>query len=459
MHSKTFIFSLFIQCILFCLFLTANTLLAQEETKKHVVQELDNYYSLSLKYDVSVNDLRNANPGISSPKPGDILIIPAKGVSHSESGNKNCASLKKARHETCRVALMIPLGLDQVADTSWIKSFSPSSINETVPFRFIQFYQGFMMAADSLREEGLNVEIHVYDVDQQASKAINVLRDPDLKQMDIIFGPFFKSTFSLVADFAMANHIYLVNPLTSRQDILHGNPYVFKLLPSVESQPALLAELARRDFPGYRIIFFTANKYQNNELTEQFRLALSDTEKAGNREVFFVDYASDSIQGFYDHASHAEPNLVVIYADNDALPAAMLGKLNALKKDYQITVIGLPEWEKFSNIESKYMIELNAVIFMSSYIDYDSEKNKTFIQAYRAKYFDEPMNYAFSGFDAAYFFLRALIYYGDDFEKCLNETGTRLIQNQFHFEQKVDGGFDNTNWNILEYYEYSLLRK
>jgi ABC-type branched-subunit amino acid transport system substrate-binding protein len=459
MRSKIFIFNLFLQSLLFCLILTANTLMAQDEARKHVVQELDNYYSLSLKYDVSVNDLRNANPGIPSPKPGDILVIPVKGASHSESGNKDCVGLKKARHELIRVALMIPFDLEQVADTNWIEGLSASNIGEIAPFRFIQFYQGFMMAADSLRKEGLNVEIHVYDVDQRTSKALEVLQDPDLKKMDIIFGPFFKSTFSVVSEFALANHIHLVNPLTTRQDILNNNPYVFKLLPSVESQPALLAQLARHDYPGYRIIFYTANKYQNKELTEQFRLALTNTEKAGNRKVFFVDFATDSIQGFFDHASHVEPNLVIVYAENDALPAALLGKLSALKKDYQITVIGLPEWEKFSNIESKYLIDLNGVIFMSSNVDYESEKIKAFIQAYRSRYFDEPLNYAFSGFDGGYFFLRALLYFGHDFEKCLNETGTKLIQNQYHFDRKEGGGYDNTNWNILEYYEYSLIRK
>ena len=406
MQSKTFIIKLFIQSLLLCLFLTTNTLWAQEEL-----------------------------------------------------GDKDCARLKKTKHDTFRVALMIPLALEQVADTAWIESLSPSNINQIVPFRFIQFYQGFIMAADSLRKEGLEVEIHVYDVDQQTSKALKVLNDPDLRKMDIIFGPFFKSTFSLVADFALENKIHLVNPLSSRQDILQGNPFVFKLLPSVESQPALLAGLARRDFPDYRIIFYTANKFQSNELIQQFRQALEGDETAGRRKVYFVDYAADSIQGFIDHASVAEPNLVIIYAENEALPAALLSKLSAFKNDYQITVIGLPEWEKFGNIESKYLIDLNANIFMSSYVFYQSEKIKAFIQAYRARYFDEPQNYAFSGFDAGYFFLRALLFYGDDFERCVNETGTRLIQNQFHFERKENGGYDNINWNILQYYGYSLLRK
>jgi ABC-type branched-subunit amino acid transport system substrate-binding protein len=459
MQSKTFKIRIFIQSLLFCLILTTITLWAQDETRKHVVQDLDNYYSLSLKYDVSVNDLKNANPGVTSPKPGDILIIPLKGADDKEPGDKDCARLKKMRHETIRVALMIPLALEQVADTAWIESLSPPGISEVVPFRFIQFYHGFMIAADSLREEGLDVEIHVYDVDQQAYKAINVLNDPDLKKMDIIFGPFFKSTFSLVADFALQNKIYLVNPLTSRQDIVHGNPYVFKLQPSLESQPAIIAGIVKRDFPDYRVIFYTANKFQDNELIGKFRQALGGEETTVKNKVFFVDYAADSIQGFIHHSSKVEPNLVIIYADNEALPAALLGKLSAFKKDYRITVIGLPGWEKFGNIELKYLIDLNANIIMSSYVDYDSEKIKAFIRAYRARYFDEPQNYAFSGFDAGYFFLRALLFYGHDFEKCINDTGTPLIQNQFHFERVENGGYDNINWNILQYYDYSLLRK
>ena len=194
-------------------------------------------------------------------------------------------------------------------------------------------------------------------------------------------------------------------------------------------------------------------------MINHFRQVLGGDVIAQRHKVSFVDYATDSIQGFYDHASMVEPNLVIVYAENEALPAALLSKLSALKKDYPITLIGLPEWEKFGNIESKYLMEMDAHIFASSYIDYDSEKVTSFIQSYRSRYFDEPLNYAFSGFDAGYFFMGALLYYGNEFEKCLNETKISLIQNQFHFLHTENGGYDNINWNILEYCNYSLLRK
>jgi ABC-type branched-subunit amino acid transport system substrate-binding protein len=458
MQGRTFIINLVTLCFLISLFLTNASALGQGATREHVVQALDNYYSLSLKYDVSLEDLKHANPGITNPKPGDILIIPQKSLKEEYAAG-DCAKLKKNKNEIYHIALMIPLYLEQVADTLWKESLDPLKLNDLAPFRFIQYYHGFMAAADSLRQKGLNVEIYVYDVDQLTEKALDVLRKPELKKMDMIIGPFYKSTFSIVADFAKENKIPIINPLSTRDDILQRNPYVFKLLPSIESQPALVAELVRREFSDHKVLFYIANKYQNNELIEQYIQAIEQSDKSGRQLVNVIDYASDSIKGFRDHASLSQPNLVIIYAENEVLPAVLLSKLSAMKTEYQINVIGLPEWEKFTNIESGYLISLNAIIFMSSYTDFMSEEVKNFILAYRLKYYDEPLSYAYSGFDAGYFFLGALLNYGEDFGRCLQDTRVPLIQNQFRFERKGDGGYDNINWNILQYNDYFLLKK
>ncbi len=380
-------------------------------------------------------------------------------ASAQPGADPDCAKLRKARHDTFHVALMMPFYLEQIADSSWKANLDPSKIGELAPFRFIQYYHGFMMAADSLRLKGLNVEIHVYDVGQLSTKALEAIQSPELKKMDMIFGPFFKNTFSIVAEFAKENKIPIVNPFSSRNDILQGNPYVFKLLPSVESQPELVANLVKRDFSDYRVIFYVANKFQNAELIGQFTQAIEQNDLTGKKIVRVVDYSSDSTQGFSKYASMVQPNLVIIYAENEVLPATLLSKLSELKKDYQITVIGLPEWEKFTNIESDYLIALNACIFTSSYVDSHSDEVKSFTLAYRAKYLDEPLYYAFSGFDAGYFFLSALLYFGEDFAGCVNNLGTHLIQNQYHFERKDDSGYDNLNWNILQYNDYFMFKK
>jgi ABC-type branched-subunit amino acid transport system substrate-binding protein len=445
--------------LLLCFLALTGTLIAQGEALKHVVGALDNYYSLSVKYNISIDELKNANPGVTSPKPGDVLIIPQVAEHKEEPGEADCKKLMKNRHEVYHVALMIPLHLEQLMDTSWSDEQEPSRIAELLPFRFIQYYHGFMMAADSLRQEGLNVEIYVYDVDQALSKALAILDKPEMKKMDLIFGPFFKSTFTVVAEFAGENRIPIINPLSSRQDILDNNPYVFKLVPSVESQPDQVARLINRDFSDHRVILYVSNKYQNNDLIERYRTAIEQADPSGKQTVTVVDYASDSLRGFRNYASLAQPNLVIVFSETEVLPAALLGKLNALKQDYQMSVIGLPEWDKFGNIESAYLMTLNAHVLMSSYADTQSEDVKGFINAYRTLYFDEPLSYAFAGFDAGFFFLGALLTYGHDFRQCIEDIDIPLIQNQFHFTHKNGNGYDNINWNVLQYYDYSLLKK
>jgi ABC-type branched-subunit amino acid transport system substrate-binding protein len=459
MHRRNLIITLTTCLFLVCCILGTYSIRAQGETRKHVVEAIDNYYSLSLKYDVSVEELKLANPGVTNPKPGDVLIIPRKGSLKAEPEAGDCSKNSRNKREVYHIALMLPLYLEQVADTLWRESLDPVKINELAPFRFIQFYHGFMLAADSLRQKGLNVEIHVYDIDNQSSKVHHVLAEPELKKMDLIVGPFFKNSFASVAEFARENEIPIINPLSSRPDILQGNPYVFKLLPSVESQPQLVADLVRRDFSDYRIILYVANKYQNAELIGQYTDAIERLDQSGKKRVKVLDYAADSIQGFRDAASHTQPNLVIIYAENEVLPAALLSKLSAFKSDYDITVIGLPEWEKYTNIESNYLIALNSLIFISSFTNYRSDAVQGFIRAYRAKYFDEPLYYACSGFDAGFYFMNALMDYGRGFKRCLDDIRIPLIQNQYHFVRKGDGGYDNTYWNILQYSDYFLLKK
>lgn len=448
----TLVFTLFI-------ILCGHPALAQEEARKHVATALDNYYSLSLKYDVSIEALKKANPAISSPMPGDTIIIPLKGTSEQENKKGDCLKSGKARNEIYRVALMIPFSLEQLADSLWKEMLDPAKINELSPFRFIQFYHGFMMAADSLRQKGLNVEIYVYDIDHQTHKVYDILGKQELKSMDMIIGPFFKNSFSLVADFAKEYKIPIINPLSARSDILYENPFVFKLLPSVESQPSLVAELCRREFSDHKILLYTANKYQNSEPVSEIKKAIESTDKSGMRIVPVIDYASDSIQGFYNHASLHQKNLVIIYSESEVLPAALLARLSAVKDDYGVSIIGLPEWEKFSNIESTYLISLNAQVFMSAYVNYKSERMQAFTASYRARYFDEPMQYACSGFDAGYFFLGAVLNYGSEFYGCLDEHRVALIQNQFRFQKTGNNGYDNVNWNVLQYLGYSLIKK
>ena len=149
MQGRTFIIRSLTCCLIIGFLIAAHSTHAQDKPLKHVVKELDNYYSISLKYDISIEELKKANPGIEHPKPGDVIVIPQLSGHHEEPEDADCLKRLNDRAEVYRIALMIPLYLEQVVDSIWKESLDPAKINSLAPFRFIQYYHGFMAAADS----------------------------------------------------------------------------------------------------------------------------------------------------------------------------------------------------------------------------------------------------------------------------------------------------------------------
>lgn len=432
---------------------------SQDDHIRHLVKPMETFYSLSKEYQVSIEEIKAVNPGVAVPKVGEYLNIPTAERKPETEMSKDCDRLKKSRNELYKVALMIPLYLEQTFDSAWADQLDDAVAKEIPSFRFIQFYHGFMLAADSMRRQGMNLKIHVYDVDHQDQKLKDALADPEMKKMDLIVGPFLKNSFPQAATFAKEHQIPIINPLSSRQDILKDNPFVFKVTPSPESQPASLSKLIKRDFADHRVILYIANKYQDREIIESLQLSIEQSLAPGAPPVKVIDFASDSLRGFLEHASMTRPNLIVVYAENEALPAALLSKLNAVKTDYSLTVVGLPEWDRFTNLESGYMLNLNGHIFQSSYVNFEDENVKGFYKRYRANYLDEPQEYALTGFASGYYFFQALFQYGSDFTECLNHLKFPMMHNQFWFIKTEGGGYDNIYWNILQYYDYRLVNR
>ena len=67
----------------------------------------------------------------------------------------------------------------------------------------LQFYEGVILAVDSLKKQKLNAKIFVFDIDDTDSLNIdNILKKPELAKMDLLIGPLYGSSFMPIAKFA-----------------------------------------------------------------------------------------------------------------------------------------------------------------------------------------------------------------------------------------------------------------
>ena len=92
--------------------------------------------------------------------------------------------------------------------------------------RMTEFYEGFLIAVDSLKKKGESFDIYTYDT----SAGVNtILAKSEMKDMDIIFGPAHTSNISAVAGFAEKNNIRLVIPFAPKVDQVFNSPNIYQV--------------------------------------------------------------------------------------------------------------------------------------------------------------------------------------------------------------------------------------
>jgi ABC-type branched-subunit amino acid transport system substrate-binding protein len=131
-----------------------------------------------------------------------------------------------------------------------------------ISFRFINFYEGFLLAVDSMNDAGMKLNLFVYDVDNTEEKINRVLHASELSRMDLIIGPLFSEAFKKLADFAKIYEINIINPLSAREEVIFGNPNVFKIKPSSSSQIDKLTLFIQDHFPESNVVIVRHNKYK-----------------------------------------------------------------------------------------------------------------------------------------------------------------------------------------------------
>ena len=100
-------------------------------------------------------------------------------------------------------------------------------------------------------------------------------------------------------------------------------------------------------------------------------------------------------------------------------------------------------------------MKLNTVMFDDEYTDYDTYSVGNFICKFRDNYGTEPKDIAYHGFNIAWYFLNALMNYGDNINIGILNYNIPLLNTKFDFERSsVEDGLLNTYWNIYMYQDY-----
>ena len=402
---------------------------------------------------------------------------------------------------TYHVALLVPLYLNEI-DRLDLSKARIEKTKHSRAMKFLQFYEGFMMAVDSLtRYYGLKLELNVMDVSENVAGAQAAVSALEKEQVDLIIGPFFSKSFAIVEEYALEHDILVVNPMSERESIIVDAPNVVKLKPSAKAMAEELGDLIRIRYPKAKVTLMCNNGSKdslNIAMIEEALLGAVDQEarlsnaemleliakesarrKMGKRvlstlevegQIFSTNQLRDNPDGevYFDNPFHritysesdvfkrglstARDNILVAYGDNVVFATQILNSINRSAKKYPITLIGLPDWAEFDNLLVPNLLNMNAIYFDDHFVDYNSEWAQSFVEKFQSMYQCDPLDYAFEGYDVAWYFLTALKEFGPHAQECLPYYHPALLHSRYYFTKKrAEDGLENRYWNIYQY--------
>ena len=458
----------------------------------HKVEKGQTIYSITKQYGVSQEKLKVLNPELKDGlKLNQFIRIPVlklktdsivatenvtavsiaaknsnqvtdeKKIDAADLNSISYSNYKGQKKEQYKIAFFLPFHADEAntIDINTIIKGDAQFPNKTNVA--LQFYEGAILAIDSLKKLKLNAKIFMYDIDEKDSLSIyNILKKNELATMDLIIGPLYGSSFMPIANFAKQHQIAIVSPFTQGNKILFNNPYVSKVTPSLTLQVEQMAHFVVDTFKNQNIILVNNSNAKEASFFNAFRnTANVDLFKAGAipSDSVTIAFGLGNTQRLL---STSKLNVVVLPSNNQSFVTEFITQLNSINKEkYKIVLFGLQNWMNYDNLDFEYLNNLSLHIPSNTFVDYKNSVTLNFIQSYRAKYKTEPEMFVYQGFDVAYCFISSLLKEGTGFLKQLPSNKYYGMSSNFQFAQfPVESGFENKFVYILKYKDYQLIK-
>ncbi|HMC96110.1 MAG TPA: LysM peptidoglycan-binding domain-containing protein, partial [Flavobacteriales bacterium] len=244
----------------------ANTLI-------HVVEPGETLFALGQLYGVPPEAIQAANGGLPGGlKAGASVRIP---LGPGGMAPQPIAADSATRQERYRIGFLLPFSIarnDSALEATALASNGPRYYEATRIAA--QFYGGALIALDSMRSLGLNADVTVLDLGDDAGSWNATLRRPEIPGIDLFIGPFHRSAIEQLS--RVNTHAHIVCPVHQTNKVILGQPHVSKVTPTRSDLVKQTARYVALRHAKDNVILCRPDIATEKELQEQMAIALHD---------------------------------------------------------------------------------------------------------------------------------------------------------------------------------------
>ncbi len=452
--------------------------------------------SIAKQYGLSVRQLRKENRDLRFPQVGDFVRIPGSNVAEKQEVEKiktdtipvvaEEAPVKFERSAgftpvkdlkgTMNVAVLLPFYLSEnknrveIDSSSFLKDkkIRVNSVAEDwiypATLDFLEMYEGILLASDTLRALGLNINLHTYDIDSDTIEVTKLINSGKLAKMDLIIGPVYSHNLSIVSEYTRNLGIPVVSPVQLlNNSALINNPTLFMASTPLEiAQKALAKKIS--EYYDDNIVFIHTDTLGVDKDVKRFKQLIFNelSYKIPYEEIKFKEFPfysrtmfnNDSINRLSHSLSETSKNIVIIASEEAPVISEVIDNISGLSRKFDIQVFGYPVIRDLDRLDQKELFDLGMTIYSPFWIDYSKQNVKKFNLNFMNKFHTQPLerSYAWQGYDITYYFLSGLAMYGNKFIEHPEINYPELLENEYDFIRYEPGsGFENQKLFKIRY--------
>jgi hypothetical protein len=314
----------------------------------------------------------------------------------------------------------------------------------------LDLYEGMKLAADTLNKMGTKISLRAYDTERKVTAIKRVLGTEELKNTDLIVGPFFSDENPPVQEFSMKNRINVFQPFTNNIEMVGANEFGFLLQPSYETLGKKSAEFLSKYLKRRKncIVYYGTSKRDSIQAASFIQTANEQGLKIILAKRLTRDETGTIISTLATPTEFDEWKVPVqftlktdsigsIYvASDDALIYTKVISSVETRRD-SIVVVGSEDWLNQTAVDLTKYQTLGVVFAAPNYTASTNRFYKAFTQKYIKVHGQAPSPYAKTGYELMLF------------------TGNLLKKRGVYFQNAFDEGKDIPGY-LSEGYNYQF---
>ena len=415
------------------------------------VKKKDTIFGIAKNYGLTVDELINANPEMKVAgyelKKGDYIFIP-----YPANTDPKAATTKAAT--TPQPQTVAKTTQSQTAKTIKVGVVLTLHDVDGDGKRMTEYYRGFLMGCDSLKQQGYSIDVHAWNVPADADIR-PTLQDASIRNCDVIFGPLYTKQVKPLSDFCKGAGIKLVIPFSIWGDEVSRNSEIFQVYQSLDELNNASIDAFISRFGNQHPVFIDCNDSTSKKGI--FTFGLRNRLNARGVKYSITNLKSNE-ELFSKAFSRTQPNVVVLNTGRSPELTVAIAKLKVLvasNPGVVVSLFGYTEWLMYTRNNLDNFYKFNTHIPSTFYYNPLSAKTQHLENGYRRWFGLETLyalpKFALMGYDHAQFFIRGLYKYGKAFNGTKPQNVYTPLQTPLDFKRVGSGGMQNRAFMLVRY--------